>query len=161
MYIAMKKTLIFLFFIFLAECLPAQIIDDGWQQRQDLGWMDGHAYIYGMAPFNAATGYSLYGSSYRKAKQSKNWGIFLSCVVAPAGALLMVYGIEEGPAVKAIVGGAALAGGLGAGIPLWKKGRRQLDWMLDDYVERYGPGSFGSSVTVGPTMNGVGLALNF
>ena len=33
----MKKTLIFLFFIFLAECLPAQIIDDGWQQRQDLG----------------------------------------------------------------------------------------------------------------------------
>ena len=39
----------------------------------------------------------------------------------------------------AIIGGAVMAAGLGAGIPLWVKGRRELDWMLDDYTKRYVP----------------------
>lgn len=47
------------------------------------------------------------------------------------------------------------------GIHLWVKGRRELDWMLDDYAERYGPKSIAVSLTVVPTMNDFGLAYNF
>ena len=61
----------------------------------------------------------------------------------------------------AIIGAAALAGSLGGGIHLWVKGRRELDYMLDDYAERYGPKPIAASLTVGPTMNGFGLAYIF
>ena len=56
---------------------------------------------------------------------------------------------------------AALAGSLGVGIPLWVKGRKDLDWMLDDYAKRYGPRPYAASLSAGPTRNGVGIALNF
>ena len=62
---------------------------------------------------------------------------------------------------KARVGIAGLGGSLGGGIPLWRKGRRELDWMMDDYVRRYAPKPYSSNISVGPTNNGLGLALNF
>ena len=61
----------------------------------------------------------------------------------------------------AVLGGIGLAGSLGGGIPLWVKGRRELDWILDDYAERYAPRPYAASITAGPTRNGFGLALNF
>ena len=166
----MKKLLLILAFLTLTGALLAQNTDNGWPQRQDREkitvdpngqdiTIDRNTFIW--RPFDDTVGYSIYGSRYRKAKASKGWGIFLSCVVAPASAVLMAYGIDEGGVVPAVIGGVGLAGGLGAGIPLWVKGRRDLDWMLDDYAERYGPKPYATSITAGPTRNGFGLALNF
>ena len=90
------------------------------------------------------------------------WGIFLSCVAAPAGALVIAeYAGSNDGTMPTILGSVALVGSLGAGIPLWIKGRRELDWMLDDYTRRFGPRSNVASLTVGPTSSGIGLALNF
>lgn len=150
--------------------IGAQNTNNGWPQRQDREQIyvdpDGQNITidrntYGWRPFDDVVGYSVYGSRYRKAKASKGWGIFLSVVAAPLSGVLLAYGIDEGGVAPAVIGGVALAGSLGAGIPLWVKGRRELDWMLDDYAERYGPKPYAASVTVGPTLNGVGLALNF
>lgn len=105
--------------------------------------------------------YNGFSTRYRKAKASKGWGVFLSCIAAPASAVLLVYGIDEGGIAPAVLGGVGLAGSLGGGIPLWVKGRRELDWILDDYAERYAPRPYAASITAGPTRNGFGLALNF
>ena len=148
----------------------AQNTNNGWPQRQDREQInvdpdgqnitiDRNTYVW--RPFDDVVGYSIYGSRYRKAKASKGWGVFLSAVAAPLSGVLLVAGIDGGGTAQVIIGGAALAGSLGAGIPLWVKGRRELDWMLDDYAERYGPKPYATSVSVGHTLNGVGLALNF
>ena len=62
-----------------------------------------------------------------------------------------------------VAGGIAGAACLGAGIPLWIKGNRKLNAIADDYNQRYGRNAYGykSSLSVGATGNGVGLALNF
>ena len=60
-----------------------------------------------------------------------------------------------------VIGGCFCAGSLGAGIPLWSKGRRELDWMMDDYAKRYGPKPYSAKLSAGPTNNGIGLAFNF
>lgn len=118
-----------------------------------------HDYYY-LEPFGDHVGYSIYGSRYRKAKMNRGWGIFLTTVVAPASALLAAQGMAEDSTGAAVIGLAGVLGGFGCGIPLWVRGRHELDWMMDDYVRRYAPRPH-SSLTVGPTRNGMGLALNF
>ena len=168
--IVMKKLMMLIALLTVAGSVSGQNTGGDWVQRQDREkiTVDPNGQditidrnTYNWVPFDDVVGYSVYGSRYRKAKASKGWGKFLSCVVAPASGVLLVYGIDEGGVFPAVVGGAALAGSLGAGIPLWVKGRRELDWMLDDYAERFGPKPYAASVSVGPTRNGVGLALNF
>ena len=112
-------------------------------------------------PFDDMVGYSIYGSRYRKAKASRNWGVFFCEVIAPISALVALGGIENDTPGATLVGVAGLAGSLGAGIPLWHKGRRELDWMLDDYARRYAPRPYSSTISAGPTRHGIGLALNF
>lgn len=166
----MRRYLIFLALLSLGLVTNAQRINYGWPQEQETNqiFVDpagqnitiGYG-INGWVPFSDAVGYSVYGSRYRKAKDNQGWGIFLSTLVAPLSGLLLAYGIDEGGFVPAVIGGVALAGSLGAGIPLWTKGRKELDWMLNDYSRRYGPKPTTASVSFGPTKNGVGLALNF
>ena len=166
----MKRILLLTVFLALTGSLFAQNVPSGLPQRQERDkisidpsgkdiTINRNSYTW--KPFDDVVGYSVYGSRYRKAKASKGWGIFLSCVVAPASGVLLVYGIDEGVVFPAVVGGAALAGSLGAGIPLWVKGRRELDWMLDDYVRRYAPKPRAANVSIGSTPNGLGLALRF
>jgi hypothetical protein len=166
----MKRALLFVAFMTLAGSLFAQNPENGWPQRQDRErisidpngqdiTIDRNSFVW--RPFDDTVGYSLYGSRYRKAKASKGWGVFLSCIAAPASAVLLVYGIDEGGIAPAVLGGVGLAGSLGGGIPLWVKGRRELDKILDDYAERYAPRPYAASITAGPTRNGFGLALNF
>lgn len=112
-------------------------------------------------PFDNTVGYAFYGSRYRKARCSRDWGIVLSTVIAPASTLLIIKGINEDTFGNVIVGALGVAGGLGAGIPLWVKGRKDLDWMMDDYNQHYGPLSHGETLSLGATTNGIGLAFNF
>ena len=118
-----------------------------------------HDYYY-LEPFGDHVGYSIYGSRYRRAKSDRNWGIFLATVVAPISGLFAFEAFAvDNPGMGFIQSGICV-GSLAGGIPLWVKGRRELDWMMDDYVRRYAPRPH-SSLTVGPTRNGMGLALNF
>ncbi|MBQ6286223.1 MAG: hypothetical protein IJK73_01010 [Bacteroidales bacterium] len=123
-------------------------------------FMLGQDYIL-WQPLDDVIGYSLYGSRYRKAKSSKSWGVFLCTVVAPASALALAEGIADELPGYIVLGAAGLGGSLGGGIPLWRKGRRELDWMLDDYARRYAPRPYSSTMSFGPTRSGIGLALNF
>lgn len=171
----MRKLILFLVLFSSPILASAQDINNGWPQRQDREQIiidpDGQNITidhntYGWIPFDDVIGVSIYGSRYRKAKDSKNWGVFLSVVAAPASALYLAYGIDQAiycdsGFAHAIIGAVALAGSLGGGIHLWVKGRRELDWMLDDYAERYSPKPIAASLTFGPTMNGFGLAYNF
>lgn len=135
--------------------------EDGFQPLYEPETQD---YIYGydyFRPFDYVVGYSLYGSRYRKARSSKSWGVFLCTVAAPISALVAIQGLDEDLPGMTVIGLAGLGGSLGCGIPLWRKGRRELDWMMDDYVRRYAPKPYSSNISVGPTNNGLGLALNF
>ena len=168
----MKKLLLLVSLITLGLGANAQndTRNNGWPQRhdkEDIQWeADGkHITIdrntYAWRPFTPDVGYSIYGSRYRKARSTRGWGQVLSLVVAPLSAISMAYSLTRRSEGAAMIGGAILAGSLGAGIPLWVKGQREMDIMLDDYVKRFGPKPYSSSITAGPTMNGVGLAFNF
>ena len=166
----MKRFVLLLALFALGFGVNAQNTQTGWPQQQDKEDVfisaDGRSITidrntYAWRPFSDSVGLSLYGSRYRKAKSSKNWGLFLTTLVAPASGAFIIYSLDHKVQGGALVGGAALAGSLGAGIPLWIKGRRELDAMLDDYAQRFSPKPYSSSVTVGPTANGVGLALSF
>ena len=62
-----------------------------------------------------------------------------------------------------IAEGIAGAACLGTGITLWTKGNKKLNAIADDYNQRYGGKAYGSgtSLSIGTTGNGMGLALNF
>ena len=116
-------------------------------------------------PFNDMVAYSIYGSQYRKAKSRISWGGLLALNCFPLAAVTTVYafsvsGDGSQELAAAAVSLALLYGGY-KGVKLWKKGRREMDWMLDDYARRYGPKPHSASLSVGPTENGVGLAFNF
>lgn len=116
----------------------------------------------GFVPFGWQVGYAIYGSRYRKASSKLNWGRTLCLLVAPAGTIMCAFNIDKRDSGwAAVVGGIAAIGSLSAGIPLWVKGRREMDLMLDDYVKRYAPKPNHASLSAGPTANGIGLALNF
>ena len=114
----------------------------------------------------------IYGSRYRKANSNLLWGISLTTLAAPACALVGLGGlllgtqdvfdnpggVNEGGMILAATGLIGTAASLGVGIPLWVKGRKDLDDMMDDYSRRYAPKP---NITMGPTQNGMGLALRF
>ena len=155
----MKKEIFILALMLVTLGANAQRINNGEVRDSQHIIIAPDSYVWG--PFNDATGYSYYGSRYRKAKAMQEWGVVLSVAVAPLGGVLIAHSIKQNVKGGPVVGGLIVAAGLGAGIPLWVKGRRELDWMLDDYTKRYAPKPYSSSVTAGPTMNGVGLAFNF
>ena len=104
---------------------------------------------------------ALYGSRYRKAQTKRFAGITLTTVVAPS---LFLTGIIASATDLPGVTWLSMAGTvacLGAGIPIWIKGRKDLDSIFDDYAKNYGARPYSSSLTIGPTLNGVGLSFNF
>ena len=149
-------------------------------QTNDWGWPDTHSRseinidkennnvtidrnMYVWRPFDDVVGYSIYGSRYRKAVSNKSWGITL-CIVAPVLGIATAGALDSGGVRTWVIvtGGVLVCGGaLGAGIPLWVKGQKELDAMLDDYVKNYGPKPHAANLTAGLTRSGIGLALNF
>lgn len=117
-------------------------------------------------------GVSLYGSDYLKASRQYSWGVNL---VICGGTLLLGsivgasihadFNARSGEsssdtldAVCAVAGVACL----GAGIPLWIKGNKKMNAFADDYNKKYGQGhSQNTSLSLGSTTSGVGLALRF
>lgn len=103
----------------------------------------------------------IYGSKYRKANSNIFWGETLTIVIAPALAVGSFMCFPMDMSGLAVIGLAGTAAALGVGINLWVKGRREMDWILDDYAKNYGPRPY-SSMSFGPTLSGgMGLALNF
>ncbi|MBR4823102.1 MAG: hypothetical protein IKZ71_08110 [Bacteroidales bacterium] len=119
-------------------------------------------------PFDDNVGFALYGSRYRKAKHKLAWGNTLLFGGSVLSASLIITGINSlydydfgGAAI--LSGSAFLISSIWGGIHLWKKGRREIDSMMDDYVRQYAPAPKPneSSLNFGPTSHGVGLSLNF
>lgn len=171
-----KLFVIVLVALCMASSLQAQIV--GWPEYQSREQFssdpEGQNITiergdYSWRPFGREVGYAIYGSRYRKAAASKGWGVFLSCIVAPVAGLATGASLDVNMVDQrwCVIGGALVCGGiLGVSIPLWSKGQRELDSMLDDYVRRYGPKPKSENVSstnlsVGPTCNGFGFALNF
>ncbi len=156
----MRRILVMMAVLAISTSLSAQVIVREESQLFEPDEQVYDPYLY-LTPFSDAVGYSIYGSQYRKARATRSWGINLCLVSAPLFGLFALSGINnENPAV-ALISAAGFAGSLGAGIPLWRKGRKQLDWMLDDYVRRYAPKPRTANVSIGSTENGIGLALRF
>lgn len=124
------------------------------------GVYDGYDY-WGVPHFDSSVGLALYGSRYRRAASAKGWGVTLCALVAPTVGLTTIALSGDASTGVIIAGAAATVASLWGGIHLWRKGQREIDWMMDDYVRRYAPRPYSSSLSVGPTSSGVGLALNF
>ena len=123
-------------------------------------------------------GVSLYGSDYMKAKSQYSWGFWLTTggaallLFSASGAIAMassnawaerngMSSMSDGEFfIPTMIAGAA---GLGVGIPLWVKGSKGLRRIADDYNANHGGDAYGSnpSLSIGPTGNGIGLALHF
>jgi len=112
--------------------------------------------MYDWHPFDSKIGLTVYGSEYRKALSRLGWGKTLTLGIAP-GLLCIAALINERdlPGVQIINAGLAAAC-LGTGIPLWVKGRKGLDMMLDDYSRNYTPLPMHSS-----TGDSFGIKLDF
>lgn len=133
-------------------------------------------------------GVSMYGSKYRKAQNQLQWGLWLTMGGAAllttgivCGAMqadynrgvaqmrgnYSSYGIRgnDSSSMEAvdIATGIVGAAGLGAGITLLVKGNKKMNEIADDYNLRYGRAAHGSksSLNVGTTAHGIGLAFNF
>ncbi len=116
-------------------------------------------------------GYSLYGHEYMKARNQYTWGMSLTCI--GVGGLLITLAshvasnrmneltaLHHGTAgnrsnAGTIAGYAVSAGCIGVGIPLWAKGSKGLNKIADDYSRQH------TSLSLGSTQNGLGLALKF
>lgn len=132
-------------------------------------------------------GVSLYGSDYLKARNQLMGGMWLTFSGAGILAASIIGGAFQadfnaktarlhsnaaffhdtyssgGEMTLYILGGIAGAACLGVGIPLWVKGNRKMNVLVDDYNQRYGRKAYGSAATLnlGATESGVGLALKF
>lgn len=156
----MRKFLVLMAVLTISGSLSAQVIIREDSQLFEPEEQAYDPYLY-LTPFSDAVGYSIYGSEYRKARACRSWGVNLCLVSAPLFALVALSGIGGDNTAETLIGAAGFAGSLGLGIPLWTKGRKKLDWMLDDYVRKYGPKPRAANLSVGSTANGVGLALRF
>ncbi|MBR5661397.1 MAG: hypothetical protein IKW99_07590 [Bacteroidales bacterium] len=156
----MRKFLVMMAVLTISGSLSAQVIVREESQLFEPDEQVYDPYLY-LTPFSDAVGYSIYGSQYRKARATRSWGVDLCLLSAPLFALYACAGINNESPAATLIGLAGFAGSLGAGIPLWRKGQKQLDWMLDDYVKRYGPKPHAANLSVGSTANGIGLALRF
>lgn len=160
---------------------------DGYMDGYDDGCLDyrwGHYYLHDRRirrqELTDYIGYSLYGGKYRKASNNYFWGMALTgygvlALIASTTGLVFESRMNSDPAFQDdffkdnsntlgyVLGYATGAACLGVGIPLWIKGDRQLNGIADDYNRNYGHRNlgYGSSLTVGPTRSGIGLALNF
>lgn len=162
---------------------------DGYMDGYDDGLLDyrwGHYYLgdrrLRRQDLTDYIGYSLYGGKYRKANNQYFWGAALTGI----GAVILIGTVTDqiyqsnfnnNPAFQDdffkdhsnnnvaghVIGYVAGAACLGAGIPLWIKADRTLNEIADDYNRNYGRRGLGysSSITVGSTRSGIGLALNF
>lgn len=170
--------------------LSASPYVDGYLDGYDDGSLDyrwGHYYMHDRRlrrqELTDYIGYSLYGKKYRKASNQFTWGMILTGIGAFAISITTMDLIfsnrekndpdfqddffkensESSNGAGYAVGYAASAVCLGFGIPLWVKGNKKFNEIADDYNRNYGRRNLGysSSVTVGPTRSGLGLALNF
>lgn len=102
----------------------------------------------------------LYGREYTKASNQLAWGKtlgILGITFALSSALCFGNEIETG---LALLGSGAIF--CGVGIPLWVKGQKKMNVMEDDFSKRARDYmGISMNLTVGPTRNGIGLALNF
>ena len=143
------------------------VLDEGAERVQfDPGYHGISVYSDGWEPFTDMMGYSIYGSRYRKAKRDVDNGRFLLSTSIPLAITIAAWGLTVNgdgsqETVAAIGTAAVLGAGLGFGIPLLRRGHRELDWMLDDYARRYGPRPYSSTLSVEPTRGGIGLAFHF
>jgi hypothetical protein len=176
----MRRRILLLVLAMVCMAIPSRAQVAGWPQRSfHEQFSTDSTYrnltidksVYSWRPFGREVGYAIYGSRYRKAVSNKGWGITL-CIMAPVLGLATGGALDSGCRTWVVVTGGALVcgGALGAGIPLWVKGQKELDAMLDDYVKNYGPkphasrsgaGSHSANLTAGPTRSGLGPALNF
>lgn len=156
---------------------------DGYMDGCDDGSLDyrwGHYYMHDRRlrrqELTDYIGYSLYGEKYRKASNQFTWGMMLTgagvfAVIASTSGLtfeskkdnIMDESSDSASVIGYVLGYAAGAACLGFGIPLWIKGDKAFNKIADDYNRNYGRRNLGyrSSVTIGPTSSGIGLALNF
>ena len=101
----------------------------------------------------------LYGRDYIKAENQLAWGKTLG-ILGIGVAISSVFCFNELEAGFTVLGsGAVLAG---VGIPLWVSGQKKINVMQDDFSKRARDYmGISMNLSVGPTRNGVGLALNF
>jgi len=169
----MKKTLILIVALLaFSGIMDAQVYNDN-NDVQPIyaapvyGVLSPSDYFYMMPLSDQMT--MIYGSRYRRANNKLLTGVSLTTIVAPTCATLGLtgslvsaiddeFGPDAGGVILTVLGIAGTAASLGVGIPLWIKGRRELDEMLDDYSRRYSPRP---NLSMGATQNGFGLALNF
>ena len=164
-----KLALIIMAFLLFAGGLLAQNNDipyDGrprervqFDPRYGGGYYSDYDY-YAYPRFDSSVGYAIYGSRYRKASSRKGWGVILTTLATPTLALCTVALSEDASTFATVLGCSATIGCLWGGISLWRSGQWELDWMMDDYVRRYGPRPY-ASLSAGPTNNGFGLSLTF
>ena len=172
----MRRLIIFLAALTVSAGLCAQTNDWGWpdtHSRSEINidkennnvTIDRNMYIW--RPFDDVVGYSIYGSRYRRAKANYGWGMFTTLAGTALSGLWTAFGIgnieydDNSALVMCSTGAIALAASLWGGIHMWRRGRQELDWMLDDYALRYGPRPYAATFDFGPTRSGIGLALNF
>lgn len=156
---------------------------DGYFDGYDDGCLDyrrGHYYMHDRRlrrqELTDYIGYSLYGEKYRKASNQYTWGMMLTgagvfAVIASTSGLtfeskknnIMDESSDSASVAGYVLGYAAGAACLGFGIPLWIKGDKAFNEIADDYNRNYGRRGLGysSSLSIGPTCSGIGLALNF
>ena len=114
---------------------------------------------------------ALYGSRYSSAQIKQFSGLSLVTLVTPfIGSSTLIFGLAAASSFGDMAGAFGVLAALSAvgtiaclatGIPLWNSGRREMNAILDDYSRNYAPRPYSSSLSLGPTGNGMGLALKF
>ena len=157
----MRKYILVIFFLLLTKgTLSAQDKSEGGTSRERTSTVIALGNMYDWRPFDNRMGATVYGSRFRKARADLVWGRVLSLLVTPACLFGTIDGFAEGRTIQGIACLIPTCTAIGFGIPIWIKGRKELDYMVDDYSTRYAPQPR-ASLNVGSTPNGIGLALNF
>ena len=157
----MKKLVVMLFLMSISSLMftvrAQKIPVSGQEGNKAIISYDGNMYLW--RPFDRNVGLTVYGSKYRKAESRMTWGKVLSMGVAPAFLATSVYAFAQ---KNGDLAGALLLIPTGTALgALWRRGRKEIDAMIDDYSKNYAPKPVSPSLTAGPTANGVGLAFNF